>query len=106
MATTVYPSRLRPGWIVQYDASPPFRIDRANLAKVHGHCQDHLVTNAPVLIALSLEWVAREGEIPLVLDDIRRRSPADEVLLGLSNDSWMPVPLSLIHALADLPLSD
>ena len=106
MATTVYRSRLRTGWIVQCDASPPFRIDYANLATVHGHCRDRLGTIAPALIALSPEWVAREGEIPLVIDDIRRSSPVDEVLLGLSNDSWTTVPLSLIQALIDLSLSD
>ena len=106
MATTVYRSQLRAGWIVECDIKAPFRIDRAKLATVHGHCRERLVEIEPAPIALSADCIGREGDIPLVVDEIQRSSPADEILLGLSNDSWLVVPLSLIRALADLPSMD
>lgn len=106
MTTTVYRSLLRTGWIVQSDAMASFRIDQAELTAVVGHLGDRLATIAPTPIVVSDWSLEREGDIPLVIDDLVSDRQHDQIFLGLTDESWLAVPFALIRALADCSPAD
>ena len=106
MTTMVYRSHLRAGWIVQTGIAEPFRIDAAALATVCRHCRERLAAVQRESIVVSAETFAGEGDIPLVIADIPSGSQADEILVGLTDDSWVVVPLAVIRALVEVAPTD